>query len=109
MLTICFCFRVWGTLFKSENLGDTGRSPNILAQIGGGRIVGMHPVLGAHAMAVVWTLHLLRGKSRLYKEEAGNQLPQPQTPTITTILHTPTPPQIHNWKCRFRIIPHANR
>lgn len=59
--TTCFGFRVSGAVLKSEDLRHA------LAQVGGRRIIRMHPVLGTHCMAVLRVFHLLKKKERIYK------------------------------------------
>lgn len=54
--TARFGFHVRGAILKSEDLGHA------LAQVGGRRVVRMHPVLGTHCVAVLWGFHLLKKK-----------------------------------------------
>lgn len=59
-LTTRFGFRVRRAVLKGEDLGHA------LAQVGGRRVVRMHPVLGTHCMAILHGFHLLK-KKEIYR------------------------------------------
>lgn len=58
--TARFGIGVGGAVVKGEDLRHA------LAQVGRRRVVRMHPVLGAHRVAVIRGFHLLKKKEGMY-------------------------------------------